>query len=66
MLLLFQKKREQCDQCIEQIGSFDPMANERNEKMVAINFERLAYWMGQGVATSKPISHILGKPEHKL
>jgi len=55
------KKREQDDQCIEQIGSFDLMPNERNEKLVAINFERLNYWMGQGgVAVSKPVSQLLG------
>uniref|UniRef100_A0A1B6L2C1 Small ribosomal subunit protein bS16m n=1 Tax=Graphocephala atropunctata TaxID=36148 RepID=A0A1B6L2C1_9HEMI len=54
------KKREQDDQCIEQIGSYDPMPNERNEKLVACNFERLGYWIGQGVGVSKAVCQLLG------
>uniref|UniRef100_A0A1B6G811 Small ribosomal subunit protein bS16m n=1 Tax=Cuerna arida TaxID=1464854 RepID=A0A1B6G811_9HEMI len=54
------KKREQHDQCIEQIGSYDPMSNERNEKLVALNFERLGYWIGQGVGLSKTVCQLLG------
>uniref|UniRef100_A0A914HP39 Small ribosomal subunit protein bS16m n=1 Tax=Globodera rostochiensis TaxID=31243 RepID=A0A914HP39_GLORO len=31
---------------IENLGSFDPLPNDRNEKLVAMNIERLKYWLG--------------------
>ncbi|XP_054278549.1 probable 28S ribosomal protein S16, mitochondrial [Macrosteles quadrilineatus] len=54
------RKREQHDQCIEQVGSYDPLPNEKNEKLVAINFERVSYWIGQGVGVSRPVSELFG------
>ena len=32
----------------EIIGSFDPMLNERNEKLLSIDLNRLAFWIGEG------------------
>lgn len=58
---LLQKKREQFDQCIEQVGSFDPLPNERNEKLVAFNFERISFWLGQGVGVSRTVAQLFGK-----
>lgn len=56
-----QKFREVKDQAIEQVGSFDPMLNENNEKLVALNFERIQWWLGEGVEVSKSAAYILGR-----
>lgn len=56
-----QKFREVKDQAIEQIGSFDPMLNEHNEKLIALNFERIQWWLGEGVEISKSAGYILGR-----
>lgn len=37
------------------------MPNERNEKYLAFNFERIRYWLGEGAAVSRPVAEILGK-----
>lgn len=60
-IFFFQKFREPRDQIIEQVGSIDPMVNERDEKLVALNLERIQYWLGEGIHISRPASAILGK-----
>lgn len=45
---------------IEQLGSYDPIANKYNEKLVSFNFERIQYWLGQQVSVSKPVAELLG------
>jgi len=49
------------ERVIEQIGSFDPLPNKHNEKMVAINFERLRYWISQNARPSLRVAELLGK-----
>ncbi|XP_070543289.1 small ribosomal subunit protein bS16m-like [Ptychodera flava] len=44
----------------EQIGTYDPMPNKHNEQLVAINFERLKYWMAQGAILTKPVAKLIG------
>lgn len=51
---------EPSDQCIEQVGTYDPMPNERNEKLASLNFERIRYWMGQGASLSHEAKVLLG------
>lgn len=50
----------------EILGSYDPMLNERNEKLLSINLERLAFWLGEGAKPTKEVSHLLGKCEHVM
>lgn len=45
---------------MEQLGSFDPLPNEHNEKLVAVNYERLRYWIGNGAVTSGAMEQLLG------
>lgn len=45
---------------IEQVGSYDPIPNERDECLVALNFERIEYWLSEGTAASKPVARIFG------
>lgn len=46
---------------IEQVGSIDPMRNEHDEKIVALNLERIQYWLGEGIHVSHQASAILGE-----
>ncbi|KAK6624381.1 hypothetical protein RUM44_011240 [Polyplax serrata] len=48
------------DPVIEQIGSYDPLPNKYNEKLVAINFQRLNYWIKEGAIVSKSVKKLLG------
>ncbi|KAE8738698.1 hypothetical protein FOCC_FOCC015794 [Frankliniella occidentalis] len=59
-LQLSHSKLELDDQCIEQLGTYDPLPNERNEKLVSCNFERIRYWLGEGATCSHGASVILG------
>ncbi|XP_015520946.1 small ribosomal subunit protein bS16m [Neodiprion pinetum] len=45
---------------IEQVGTFDEVVNERNEKLVSLNFERIQYWIANGAQMSKPVAELLG------
>lgn len=56
-----QQYKEQFSPVIEQLGSYDPMPNERNEKYLAFNFERIRFWIGEGAVLSRPVAEILGK-----
>nr|CAG4642219.1 EOG090X0KAD [Eurycercus lamellatus] len=45
---------------IEQVGSYDPMPNSQNEKLVALNFERIQHWISKGAEISGPVAQLLG------
>jgi len=51
------------ERVIEQIGSYDPMPNKHNEKMVAINYERLRYWISQDAEPSIRVAELLGNEQ---
>uniref|UniRef100_A0A3B5LFN5 Small ribosomal subunit protein bS16m n=1 Tax=Xiphophorus couchianus TaxID=32473 RepID=A0A3B5LFN5_9TELE len=53
-------KRSRDGKYIEQLGSFDPLPNIYNEKLVSFNFDRIKYWIGCGAHTSKPVAKLLG------
>lgn len=44
----------------EVIGSLDPVPNERNEIVAAVDLSRLSYWMGRGAELSKGAQTLLG------
>ena len=44
----------------EQVGTFDPLPNSRNEKLVSLNMDRIKYWLSQNCTMSKPVSRLLG------
>lgn len=58
--LILQTKRDQWKPSIEQLGSYDPIPNVRNEKLVAFNFERIQYWIARGAQLSTPVAELLG------
>uniref|UniRef100_A0A7E4VDX7 Small ribosomal subunit protein bS16m n=1 Tax=Panagrellus redivivus TaxID=6233 RepID=A0A7E4VDX7_PANRE len=46
---------------VEQLGTFDPLPNVRNEKLVSMNIGRLKYWIGVREAhISVPVLELLG------
>ncbi|GAU98279.1 hypothetical protein RvY_09446 [Ramazzottius varieornatus] len=45
---------------LEQVGTYDPMPNANNEKLVAFNFDRIRYWLGSGASTSKAVDQLFG------
>ena len=45
---------------IEQVGSYDPLPNENNEKLVAFNYERVQHWLAAGATLSQPVAQLLG------
>ncbi|XP_076443549.1 small ribosomal subunit protein bS16m-like [Babylonia areolata] len=45
---------------LEQLGTYDPMPNIYQEKLVAFNFERLRFWLANGAHCSKPVEKLLG------
>ncbi|MGH0192708.1 UNVERIFIED_CONTAM: hypothetical protein FKN15_022097, partial [Acipenser sinensis] len=54
-------KRARDSKHIEQLGSFDPLPNIYNEKLVSLNFERIKYWIACGAHPTKPVAKLLGK-----
>ena len=44
----------------EQIGTYDPLVNKNNEKLVAVNFDRLKYWVARGAMPTRPTAQLLG------
>ncbi|XP_047114842.1 probable 28S ribosomal protein S16, mitochondrial [Schistocerca piceifrons] len=59
-IVVMERHREQYDPVIEQVGSYDPMPNQLNEKLVSLNFERIKYWIGNGADVSTPVAELLG------
>uniref|UniRef100_A0AAY4CXK7 Small ribosomal subunit protein bS16m n=1 Tax=Denticeps clupeoides TaxID=299321 RepID=A0AAY4CXK7_9TELE len=53
-------KRGRDSKYIEQLGSYDPLPNIQNEKLVAFNFDRIKYWIGCGAHPTKPVAKLLG------
>uniref|UniRef100_A0A914Z333 Small ribosomal subunit protein bS16m n=1 Tax=Panagrolaimus superbus TaxID=310955 RepID=A0A914Z333_9BILA len=46
---------------IEQVGTFDPLPNAKNEKLVSMNIGRMKYWIGERNAQiSVPVLELLG------
>ncbi|XP_013195108.1 small ribosomal subunit protein bS16m [Amyelois transitella] len=54
------RKRINTQPVIEQLGSYDPVPNVNNEKLVALNLERIKYWLGKGAHVTTPVAELLG------
>ncbi|XP_061584540.1 28S ribosomal protein S16, mitochondrial [Cololabis saira] len=53
-------KRARDGKYIEQLGTYDPLPNIYNEKLVSFNFDRIKHWIGSGAHTTKPVAKLLG------
>lgn len=63
IVIYLQRKKEQFQPVVEQVGTFDPMPNTNDEKLLSLNFERIRYWLGRGAEPSKPVAELLGNLE---
>lgn len=45
---------------LEQLGTYDPMPNIFNEKLVSLDTDRIMFHLAHGVALSKPVEKLLG------
>ena len=56
------KHSPNANEIIENLGSYDPMPNDKNEILVALNLKRLRYWIGtEGVVINPWVQKLLGK-----
>ncbi|XP_057702378.1 28S ribosomal protein S16, mitochondrial [Corythoichthys intestinalis] len=53
-------KRARDGKYIEQLGTYDPLPNVHNEKLVSFNWDRIKYWIGCGAHPTKPVAKLLG------
>ncbi|MBN3293391.1 RT16 protein, partial [Polypterus senegalus] len=53
-------KRARDGKYIEQLGSYDPLPNIYNEKLVSFNYDRIKYWLACGAHPTKPVAKLLG------
>ncbi|XP_035215575.1 probable 28S ribosomal protein S16, mitochondrial [Stegodyphus dumicola] len=45
---------------IELIGIYDPLPNERNEKLISLNIDRFKYYVAQGAWVKTQVAMLLG------
>ena len=60
MFSILQKRDTQDGPVFEQVGTFDPLPNESNEKLVALNYARIHHWLAEGADLSTPVAQLLG------
>ncbi|XP_011196529.1 probable 28S ribosomal protein S16, mitochondrial [Zeugodacus cucurbitae] len=59
-VVVMETRKNQHQPVIEQVGTYDPMPNQKNERLVSFNFERIRYWLGRGAHLSTPTAELLG------
>ncbi|XP_060528181.1 small ribosomal subunit protein bS16m [Cylas formicarius] len=59
-IVVTEPKKHVSQPVIEQLGTYDPLPNQFNEKLVSLNFERIKHWIGNGAELSRPIEQLLG------
>ncbi|XP_011502758.1 PREDICTED: probable 28S ribosomal protein S16, mitochondrial [Ceratosolen solmsi marchali] len=59
-IVVINRKSQQKNCPIEQIGTYDKSTNVHNEKLIAFNYERVQHWIGQGSKISQPFLELLG------
>ncbi|CAM2707838.1 unnamed protein product [Rotaria socialis] len=56
------KHSPNADEIIENLGSYDPIPNDKNEVLIALNLKRLRYWIGtEGVVINPWVQKLLGR-----
>ena len=45
---------------LEQLGTYDPMPNNHNEKLVSFDFGRIKHWLATGAKPTRPVAMLLG------
>jgi small subunit ribosomal protein S16 len=60
-IVLMQNNLQANDPFLEDLGTYDPLPNKNNEIMVALNYERIKYYMGRGIIIKEGVLELLGK-----
>ncbi|KAM9301678.1 small ribosomal subunit protein bS16m [Gastrophryne carolinensis] len=53
-------KRARDGKHLDKLGTYDPLPNMYNEKLVSLNIERIKFWLASGAHTTKPVAKLLG------
>ncbi|XP_063799612.1 small ribosomal subunit protein bS16m [Pseudophryne corroboree] len=53
-------KRARDGKHLDKLGTYDPLPNMFNEKLVSLNIERIKYWIACGAHVTKPVAKLLG------
>lgn len=48
------------DEGIEQLGVYDPMPNEKNERLISLNIDRFKKYVAEGAWVRSPVAMLLG------
>ncbi|XP_071454741.1 small ribosomal subunit protein bS16m [Hetaerina americana] len=59
-IVVMDVRKGQHEEPIEQVGTYDPLTNQYNEKLASFNFDRIRYWVGNGAHCSTPVAELLG------
>ncbi|KAG7173761.1 probable 28S ribosomal protein S16, mitochondrial [Homarus americanus] len=59
-IVVMEKRKPRQGHVIEQLGTYDPLANAFGEKLCSINLERTSHWIGQGALISNSCAVLLG------
>ncbi|XP_033113485.1 28S ribosomal protein S16, mitochondrial-like [Anneissia japonica] len=60
IVAILNRRARDSEAFFEQLGTYDPMPNDHNEKLVSFNFDRLKYWLAKGAEPTKPVAMLLG------
>ncbi|KAG8568750.1 hypothetical protein GDO81_014134 [Engystomops pustulosus] len=53
-------KRARDGKHLDKLGTYDPLPNVYNEKLVSLNIERIKYWIACGAHITKPVAKLFG------
>nr|CAG4652343.1 EOG090X0KAD [Triops cancriformis] len=59
-IVVMDKRDMQDGPVVEQLGTYDPLPNIDNQKLVAVNFERMQHWIASGADLTDPVAELLG------
>nr|CAG4644480.1 EOG090X0KAD [Lepidurus arcticus] len=59
-IVVMDKRDMQDGPILEQLGTYDPLPNIDNQKLIAINFERMQHWIASGADVTQPVGELLG------
>lgn len=59
-IVVIPQRRARQGKIIEQIGTYDPLVNGLNEKLVSVNFNRLSYYLAAGAHMTKSVAQLFG------
>lgn len=53
-------KRARDGKHLDKLGTYDPLPNVYNEKLVSLNIDRIKYWIACGAHLTKPAAKLFG------